>query len=196
MVRTHHTAVLFDAFGTLIKPADRRSSIYSRLVALAGPGHKIDRNKIMTRPVGVEMLAAEVGRPDTTAYPRSEIDREISQLSLYDDVAPVLRSLRGTGLNLGVCSNLGLDYGPVLHRLLPGLGAYTLSFEIGARKPEPAIFDAACQRLHCQPRDVLFVGDSTRADYEGPTAFGMTACLVDRPKVTSGQTVESALRHK
>lgn len=194
MAFSRHTAVVFDAFGTLIKPVERRVSAYSRLSASVGRARMPSRDAIMTRPMSIEALATEVARPDLAAYLRGEIDREVAQLSLYDDVAGTLRALRSAGLKLGVCSNLAADYGPSVHRLLPGLDAYVLSFEVGARKPDPAIFSAACQQLRCQPRDVLFVGDSKRADYEGPLAFGMSACLVDRSCRTLDQTVAAALR--
>ena len=191
---SRHTAVVFDAFGTLIKPVERRVSVYSRLSASVGLARMPDRDTIMTRPMSIEALATEAARPDLAAYLRGEIDHEVAQLSLYDDMAATLRALRSAGLKLGVCSNLGMDYGPVVHRLLPGLDAYILSFEVGARKPDPAIFGAVCRQLRCQPCDLLFVGDSKRADYEGPIAFGMSACLVDRPHQTLGQTVAAALR--
>lgn len=78
----------------------------------------------MTRSISIEALASEEGRSDLAAYPRSEIDREVAWWSLYDDAAATLRTLQQAGLKLGVCSNLGTDHGPVVHRLLPGPDTY------------------------------------------------------------------------
>lgn len=194
MNHIRHTAVVFDAFGTLIKPVLHRVSAHRRLADMVGQKQMPDRMTIMTRPVDIETLATEVGRPDVAPFLRREIDQEVAQLCLYDDVEVLLQTLRAAGLKLGVCSNLSADYGPVVRSLLPRLDAHVLSFEVGARKPEPAIYQAACRMLRCHPRDVLFVGDSPRADLQGPVAYGMTAVLVDRSKRTLGETVLATLR--
>ncbi len=55
-----------------------------------------------------------------------------------------------------------------------------MSFEVGAAKPDPAIYSAVCAALGSQPRDVLFIGDSKRCDMRGPEAFGMQARWLDR----------------
>lgn len=193
MSRVRHTAVVFDAFGTLIKPVAHRVSAHRRLADIVGPERMVDRGTIMTRPIDIEAVAAEVGRPDLAPFLRREIDREVAQLRLYDDVEVVLQALRAAGLKLGVCSNLSADYGTVVRNLLPRMDAHILSFEVGTRKPEPAIYQAVCRLLRCRPRDVLFVGDSPRADLAGPIANGMSAVLVDRSKRSLGETVQSML---
>ncbi|MGY1426488.1 HAD family hydrolase [Lysobacter sp. A289] len=67
-----------------------------------------------------------------------------------------------------------------MRKLLPGLDAYVLSCEVGACKPAPVICRAVTEALAVQPKHVLFVGDSPRADVEGPVAFGMRAALLNR----------------
>lgn len=64
--------------------------------------------------------------------------------------------------------------------LLPDLDAYLFSYELGAAKPDPEIYVATCTALGCRPREVLFIGDSRRCDFEGPRAFGMQAEWLDR----------------
>jgi HAD superfamily hydrolase (TIGR01509 family) len=66
-----------------------------------------------------------------------------------------------------------------------------LSFEVGAAKPEPAIYEAVCHALGKRPRDVLFIGDSKRCDFDGPQAFGMQARWLDR---RGGQSLVDALK--
>lgn len=74
--------------------------------------------------------------------------------------------------------------------MLPTLDAHILSYEVGVAKPDPAIYAAVCDALGCRPRDVLFIGDSRRADFEGPQNYGMHARLIDR---RGGQTLDDLL---
>ena len=62
--------------------------------------------------------------------------------------------------------------------------AVVLSAETGWRKPHPGIFAAALRELGIGPHAAVFVGDSYRADYLGPTAMGITSFLIDPGHVT------------
>lgn len=57
-------------------------------------------------------------------------------------------------------------------------GAVILSVEVGHRKPHPAIYETALERLASDPGRTLFVGDTPDADYHGPRRAGMHAMLV------------------
>jgi HAD superfamily hydrolase (TIGR01509 family) len=80
----------------------------------------------------------------------------------YADTVPVLRALREAGLPVAIVSNIGFDIRPVV----AGLGfadlvdAFVLSYEVGACKPDPAIFVAACDALGVAPASALMVGDT------------------------------------
>ncbi|MEU9040792.1 MULTISPECIES: HAD-IA family hydrolase [unclassified Kitasatospora] len=91
----------------------------------------------------------------------------------YPDAAPVLRELRRRGVPVAVVSNIGWDLRPVFraHGLDELVDTYVLSYEIGAQKPDPVIFETACARLGLAPADVLMVGDDRTCD-GGATALG------------------------
>ncbi|MFE4518510.1 HAD family hydrolase [Kitasatospora sp. NPDC056783] len=91
----------------------------------------------------------------------------------YPDTAAVLRALRHRGVPVAVVSNIGWDLRPVFreHGLADLVDVYVLSYEVGAQKPDPAIFEAACERLGLAPADVLMVGDDRICD-GGATALG------------------------
>ena len=55
---------------------------------------------------------------------------------------------------------------------------FVLSFEVGAVKPNPEIFETALSRLGVPAADALMVGDSDEAD-GGAVAVGARFCLVD-----------------
>jgi putative hydrolase of the HAD superfamily len=100
---------------------------------------------------------------------------------VFPEVPGVLADARAAGLRLAVVSNFDLR----LHRILAGLGLHfdevITSADACARKPNPAIFRTALERLGFQPREVLHAGDSPVADIEGAAAAGIDACLVSRP---------------
>lgn len=56
--------------------------------------------------------------------------------------------------------------------------AVVLSVEVGHRKPHPAIYETALERLSSDPSRTLFVGDTLDADYHGPKRAGMHAMLI------------------
>jgi len=52
-----------------------------------------------------------------------------------------------------------------------------ISEEVGAAKPDPAIFDAAFERLGRPPRtNVLVIGDSLSSDIAGARGYGLDTC--------------------
>ena len=55
-----------------------------------------------------------------------------------------------------------------------------VSAEVGAKKPDPAIVEAALRRLRCPAGKALMVGDSPETDVAGAQAAGVRAVLVDR----------------
>lgn len=99
---------------------------------------------------------------------------------LYPDTRPVLEELRRHGVPTAVVSNIGWDLRTVFafHDLTQYIDAFVLSYEVGATKPDPRIFRAACDKLALTPADVLMVGDDRDAD-TGAAALGCQVHLVD-----------------
>jgi putative hydrolase of the HAD superfamily len=103
--------------------------------------------------------------------------------SLYPEAMDVLNSLRGK-CRLGVVSN----FDGRLHRILSILGLteffehVIVSSEVGADKPSPKIFTAACKKFDVASADVLFVGDDPDADWHGAERAGMRVYRLKRPE--------------
>lgn len=179
-------AIVLDAFGTIIQYGQRRAP-YSRL--LAG-GERASRLPFLTRNVPVATFAAELGLTHLLLGIEADLAVELAGLRLFPEVPEILAKSREAGLRLAVCSNLAAEYGPAVRRLLPGLDAYVLSYEVGLAKPDPTIYALLCAELGCAPGEVVFVGDSKRCDVDGPRAFGMQARHLDR---TAGRTLLDVL---
>jgi HAD superfamily hydrolase (TIGR01509 family) len=93
----------------------------------------------------------------------------------------LLETLRDRGLKTGLVSN-GFDPPDLVRAELSRLGVAQLldvivmSGDVGARKPDPAIFRYALERLGVEPEHALMVGDSVPNDIAGAKALGMRTC--------------------
>jgi HAD superfamily hydrolase (TIGR01509 family) len=106
----------------------------------------------------------------------------------YPDTAAVLAGLHGRGIKTAVVSNIAFDVRPAFQSIgaADHVTEFVLSFEVGAVKPQPAIFETALSRLGVAAEHALMVGDSEEAD-GGARAVGCGFILVD-PLPTAHRT--------
>ncbi|MFJ6461275.1 HAD family hydrolase [Streptomyces sp. NPDC091387] len=126
-------------------------------------------------------LARQVALPDPGLYDALyERHRVPAAWCPYPDAAEVLGGLAGSGVRIGVVSNIGWDLRPVFraHGLDAFVDAYVLSFEHGTQKPDAQLFHTACTLLGQRPTDVVMVGDDRHAD-AGAAALGCEVRFVD-----------------
>lgn len=107
-----------------------------------------------------------------------------SSLRLYADVEPALSQLKSAGYRIVVTSNWQCGLGGFCHAL--GLGHLVedviVSAEVGCEKPDRRIFDEACRRVGVEPGEIVHVGDTVVADYEGARDAGFHAVVIDRQR--------------
>ena len=101
---------------------------------------------------------------------------------VYDDTPRALDGLAAAGIGAGLITN----YDTRVYRVLDGLGLssrldpVTIPAVAGVSKPDGRIFAHALGQAGLAPAEALHVGDSLHDDYEGATAAGMAALLLDR----------------
>ena len=98
------------------------------------------------------------------------------------DAADVLAALHGRGLALGLGSNYDERLWPVLAgfpELEPLRDRVLISAAVGVRKPGAGFFREVTRAAGRDASEVLFVGDDIGNDYEGATAAGLYAVLLD-----------------
>ena len=137
------------------------------------------------------VLSRELGR---------EVPVEVMMAAIrfraFDDAAPALTQLRALGMKLVCVSNWDVSLPDVLARcgLDGALDGVVTSAEVGARKPDPAIFEPALRLADCSADESVYVGDTPDEDLEGGRAAGIRTLLIDRG---GGADIDSldAIRH-
>ena len=129
----------------------------------------------------VGILRDELGLSETDAERFLLAEHEVWRpaTALAATAHALLESLRGRGLRLAVVANHWPEPAWLVRRNLEELGiaarvdAIVLAGEVGARKPDPAIFEHALATLGVEAFDAMFVGDRLDADIRGAGELGM-----------------------
>ncbi len=149
------------------------------------------KSRLTGREFDARSLIARLGRK--MGHPLS--DHQIDELAWlwYEPLsrcAAVESDLRSTleqlsaGRTLGLISNTfipasALDRHLAQAGLLDLLPVRVYSCDVGYRKPHPAIFRIALQRVRLPAEETMFVGDSPVADVAGASRVGMVSVLKD-----------------
>lgn len=183
-------AVVFDAFGTLVRIADDRKRPYLRLLkALESQYGRVsdgvaDRRWIMTNNVPFDHVPKALGFPNPSNMNEliSDLEREKSSITLYSDVIEGLSGIHKQGIKIGVCSNLATPYCDPVRQQLGGLVTrYAMSCEVGFMKPDWEMYNRARIKVDLDSAaEILFVGDSMHCDVAGPKVYGMDAIHLQR----------------
>jgi len=180
-------AIVFDVFGTLAEIGEKRRPYAQLLQFMREAGREPqpdDAALLMSANVGLAGVPSLFGKElpiESIAALELDLYAELSTIKLYPEVAYTLTALRNAGYKIGLCSNLAAPYAVPIKFLLPfELDAYAWSFEVGAVKPDPAIYEQICAGLACVPSEVIMIGDTLEADYAGPRCMGMHGFHLDR----------------
>jgi glucose-1-phosphatase len=94
-----------------------------------------------------------------------------------DEMLPIVESLRRQGTRLVLMSNTNRAHFQFVRERFPVLGQldhWVLSYEVGAMKPRPEIYQAALAAIDCRPEECLYT-DDIPAYIEAARAFGLQA---------------------
>lgn len=192
-------------------PAARLEEAFARCLAasrpLVFPGEPLARAAELEREGWRRLVDDTFRSADGTALPRP-FDAFFARLfehyagraawRLRPAAEETLIALRSRGLATGIVSN----FDQRLRRVLADLGVHhlfhvvVLPADVGAAKPDRAIFDAALKRLGLGGEQVAYVGDRAALDVEASRTAGLRpvdvaslATLAELPRVlgvTSG----------
>ena len=99
----------------------------------------------------------------------------------YPDVLPCLESLRVDHVTV-ITNGDAAQQREKLRRtgLADRFAEVIISGDFGCSKPDPRIFQYACERASVNPSDAIHIGDSLTVDYEGACAAGLRGVLLVR----------------
>ena len=183
MIRTF----LFDLGNVLLDFSHER--MFAQIAALSGRtpddvrrvlvdeqlGDEFESGRLTADDVHRELEQRLAARLDRTALSRAVGDIFESNA----DMLPLLDSLRQSGRRLVLLSNtnaLHIDWVRSRFDVLSRFDALVLSYEVGAMKPEDAIYEAALRAIDCEPAECFYTDDIPRYVDRG-RAFGLQASV-------------------
>jgi putative hydrolase of the HAD superfamily len=133
-------------------------------------------------PSTLRVIARRTGADpmDEQVHEATSLRRELSRRLLKAVPAGTLGALaelRAAGWRIGLVSNITAETELQWREspLPPYFETTAFSAEVGAAKPEPEIYLAACNGLGVAPVDCVFVGDGNDKELPGASALGMYA---------------------
>ena len=207
-----YRAVIFDLWQTLVPwNLDEANRFYDAMADSVG----VERGRFRevwhagrpsreTGPIAdhLHALIAEL-EVDGDVDELIELRREWTKRSLVPrpDALDTLVELRRRGHRLGLISVCSEDVPHVWDEtpLAGTLDETIFSCDVGISKPDPRIYEIACERLEVEPADCLFVGDGANDELPGAERVGMTAVQLRAPgeeltepgKAWQGRAVET-----
>ncbi|WP_089945799.1 HAD family hydrolase [Candidatus Entotheonella palauensis] len=93
------------------------------------------------------------------------------------EIVEMLTALKSVGVKLGVVTNANnLDTAPwAQYELAPFFDVFVASHQVRLLKPEPKIYELACQRLRIEAGEAVFVGDGESNELWGASEAGLEA---------------------
>lgn len=189
-----YRAVIFDLWQTLV-PWDVTAAtrFYDRMAVAAGideerfreawVGRRKDRE---IRPIADHLrdLFGELGaEPDLDEILAMRREWTKRSLEPRPDALETLTELRRRGHKLALISVCSQDVPHVWEEtpLAGTLDELVFSCDVGVSKPDPRIYEIACERLGVTPAECLFVGDGANDELPGAERVGMTAVQLRAP---------------
>lgn len=178
-------------FGIEVSERDILRGIYAAEQQMAG-GRPLrwsadDDPEVYLRYNDIVLTAAGVTPPDrrTSMALLQRLAGKFKQygFAVFDDVRPVLTTLKQRDIVTGLISNMPHPMMPILDKL--GIGDL-LDFAVtpldvnGDNKPAPSIFLEALRRAGVEAHEAMHVGDEHFSDGRGAQSVGITPVIIDR----------------
>jgi putative hydrolase of the HAD superfamily len=208
-------AVLFDLYDTLLylnapAVAETRRQLAARAGVDQDAWATLWRENVLDRMLGklggledeLRTMLQQLG-----ADPSPELIQELAEtetagwagaVTLYPETIPTLKSLRERGLKLGLMSNCSAQAGDVLSRigLASSFDALSLSCEVRAMKPDPAIYYHAALALGVPLTESMFVADGAFTELDAAKALGMVAVKIEQAHQSGDYGTSTSFDHQ
>lgn len=197
-------AVVFDFGGVMITPITNQVSEVARrhgvttavlLEVLLGPRasgdhpwHRAERGEIAVAEIQ-PLLGPYASAAGLTLH-GDEIDALLAPggYTRLEAMAQRVQALRARGIVTGLLTNTFAEFRPTMAKDLSfdWFDAVVESFAVGARKPEPAIYEATARMLGVQHHEIVYLDDFDQ-NLIPAQEFGWTTIHVTDPMVAVAQ---------
>ena len=188
-----YKAVAFDIFDTLLKrgcahPADLFALMeVTHQAALGFAGARVAAEAETRQTLGREVTLAEIyAHPALRGTdPAAECAAELAMIAPNRPVAQAAAACHARGQKVYAVSDMYLPKEQIEAMLqkcgLDFLDGVFVSCEYGVQKRSGKLFKLFLQQTALRPAEVLFVGDSPRADFAGAALAGIRCFLLPQP---------------
>ncbi len=207
-----YRAIIFDLFGTLVPPFqgllfEETLTAMAQAVAVESAdfrrvwnqetGHARATGEFATIAANVQYICTVLGAAPSSeqlaaaARIRHEFTRGRLQPRL--EAVETLQRLRALGMRHALISDCSAEV-PELWSATPFAALIDVPiFSCTARlkKPDPRIYQLACQGLGVDPKTCLYVGDGASQELTGATQVGLEAVLIAPPDEISAESGKS-----
>jgi len=196
-----YEAIIFDLFGTLVDSYSVQG--YNRLLADMASALELSaedfsnlwRNTTYERGIGTFKTTEESIRYICNKLKVSVSDENIGKckkirledtrkgLTPKNGAVNIIKSLRGLGYKIGLITNCSAEV-PLFWKNteFPHLFDVTIfSASVGMKKPDPKIYNLACEQLGVEPDQCLYIGDGDSNELSGASQLGMDAVMIRDP---------------
>lgn len=187
------SAIVFDAFGTVVRIGQRTNPYSALLREGRRQGLALTPDSthfVMTANLSFDQVADQLRielSPSRRAELNAALGKELASIEPYPDALEAIARLQGSGVVIGICSNLAQPFGPVIRKAFPHVQCHAFSYELGVMKPDPGIYLAIRREMgveaghgDAEKGRVLMVGDSRKCDRDGPRGVGIKGYHLDR----------------
>jgi epoxide hydrolase-like predicted phosphatase len=139
------------------------------------PWHRLERGELAFDAANAEIAAMAIDRGFGSIEPIEVLMSLAHGYEMRDFMVELVRDLRTAGIATGIITNNIAELGGAWRSLLPLDELFddvVDSCEVGMRKPNPAIFHLACERLGVTPAQSGFIDDH-QGNVAAATAVGM-----------------------
>ena len=196
-----YMAIIFDLFGTLVDSYSVQG--YNRLLtdmasALELPSEdfsKLWRDTTYERGIGIfktteesiryicNKLIVSVSDENIRKCEQIRLENTRKALTPKNGAVDILKSLRGLGYKIGLITNCSADV-PLFWKNTEFSHFFDVtifSASVGMKKPDPKIYNLACEQLGVEPNECLYIGDGDSNELSGASQLGMDAVMIRDP---------------
>lgn len=141
-----------------------------------GPVHRMEKGEISVDEFAAGLAQIMSERSGVDVPPQGLVQKLFSLMELDEAMFTAVAGARRAGIRTGLLSNSWGSENYPHHRFDELFDTLVISGDVGIRKPDPAIFALAAERLALDPGACVFVDDLDK-NIEAAEEAGMTGIL-------------------